>query len=121
MMDPDREILMQDHRAEISGWDMARERIPDNGGERSGVRTQEDSLRRCGNYVGVIMGRQDDSLGHQTLSGRGGRAPDAVRTQRQAPDAVRTHRAKRSVPGWPQDSGWKQRQIRTQRRIDVAC
>jgi len=56
------------------------------------------------------MGRQDDSPEHQMLSGRGGRAPDAVKT----------HRAKRSVPGWRQDSGWKQRQIRTQRRIDVA-
>jgi len=55
------------------------------------------------------MGRQDDSPEHQTLSGRGGRAPDAVRT----------HRAKRSMPGWRQDSGWKHRQIRTQRRIDV--
>jgi hypothetical protein len=29
------------------------------------------------------MGRQDDSPEHQTLSGRGGRAPDAVRTRRQ--------------------------------------
>ena len=27
------------------------------------------------------MGRQDDSPEHQTLSGRGGRAPDAVTTQ----------------------------------------
>jgi len=58
-------------------------------GERSGVRIQEDRIRRCGNYVGVIMGRQDDSPEHQTLSGRGSRALDAVRT----------HRAKRSVPG----------------------
>ena len=59
------------------------ERSPDYGGERSGVRTQEDSIRRRGNYVGVIMGRQDDSPEHQTLSGRGGRAPDAIRTGRQ--------------------------------------
>jgi len=29
------------------------------------------------------MGRQDDSPEHQTLSGRGGRGPDAVRTRRQ--------------------------------------
>jgi len=29
------------------------------------------------------MGRQDDSPEHQTLSGPGGRAPDAVTTQRQ--------------------------------------
>jgi len=29
------------------------------------------------------MGLQDDSPEHQTLSGRGGRAPDAVTTQRQ--------------------------------------
>jgi len=35
------------------------ERSPDYGGERSGVRTQEDSIRRRGNYLGVIMGRQD--------------------------------------------------------------
>jgi len=56
---------------------------PDYGGERSGVRMQEDSIRRRGNYVGVIMGRQDESPEHQTLSGRGGRAPDAVTTQRQ--------------------------------------
>jgi len=86
------------------------ERSPEYGGERSSVRTQEDSIRRRGNYVGVIIGRQDDSPEHQTLAGRGGRAPDAVRT----------HRAKRSVPGWHQDSGLKQRQIRTQRQIDVA-
>jgi len=29
------------------------------------------------------MGRQDDSPEHQMLSGHGGRAPDAVTTQRQ--------------------------------------
>jgi len=85
------------------------ERSPEYRGETSGVRMQEDSIRRCANYVGVIMGRLDDSPEHQTLSGRGGRAPDAVRT----------HRAKRSVPGWCQDSGRKQRQIMTQSRIDV--
>jgi len=59
------------------------ERSPDYGGERSGVRTQEASIRGRGNYLGVIMGRQDDSPEHQTLSGRGGRAPDAVRKWRQ--------------------------------------
>jgi len=59
------------------------ERSPEYGEERSGVRTQEDSIRRCGNYVGVIMWRQDDNPEHQTLSARGGRTPDAVTTQRQ--------------------------------------
>ena len=59
------------------------ERTPNYGGERSGVRTQEDSIRRRGNYVGVITGRHDDSPDHQTPSGRGGRAPDAVTTQQQ--------------------------------------
>ena len=59
------------------------ERSPEYGGERSRVRTQEDSIRRRGNYVGVMMGRQDDSPEHQTLSGCGGRAPDAVTTRRQ--------------------------------------
>ena len=49
MMDQDREILTQDHRAEISGQDGPDERSPDYGGERSGVRTQEDSIRRRGN------------------------------------------------------------------------
>jgi len=44
---------------------------------------QEDSIRQRGNYVGVIIGRQDDSPDHQTLSGRGRRAQDAVTTQRQ--------------------------------------
>jgi len=59
------------------------EKSPDYGVERSGVRTQEESIRRRGNYVGVIMGHQDDSPEHQTLSGRGGRAPDAVTMERQ--------------------------------------
>jgi len=59
------------------------ERSPEYGGEISGVRTKEDSIRRRGNYVGVIRGRQDDSTEHQTLAGRGGRAPDAVTTRRQ--------------------------------------
>ena len=58
-------------------------RSPNYRRERSGIRTQEDSIRRCGNYAGVIMGRQDDSPEHKTLSGGGGRAPDAVRTRRQ--------------------------------------
>jgi len=117
------------------------ERRPDYGRERSCVRTQEDSIRQRGNYVGAIMCRLDDSPEHQTPSGRGGRAPDAVTTQGQgtrhchdvaaghqtlsrrsgmAPDAVRTQSAKRSVPGWRQDSGWKQRQITTQRQINLA-
>jgi len=60
------------------------ERSPEYGGERSGVRTQEDSIKRRGNYLGVIMGRQDDSPEHQTLSGRTGRralCPGALRIQ----------------------------------------
>jgi len=56
------------------------------------------------------MGRQDDSPEDQRLSRCSGRAPDAVRTQR----------AKRFVPGWRQDSGWKSGEIRTERRNDVA-
>jgi len=54
------------------------ERSTDYGGERSSVRRQEDTIRRGGNYVGVILGHQDDSPEIQWLSGRGGRAPDAV-------------------------------------------
>jgi len=56
------------------------------------------------------MGRQDDSPEHQLLSQSSGRTSDAVRM----------HRMKSFVPGWCQDSGWNQSQIRTQRRIDLA-
>jgi len=92
-MDQDREILTQDHRAEIAHGTWPDERCPDYGAERSGVRTQEDSIRGHGNFVGVIMGHQDESpehhcvdvaAGQQTLSGRTGRrglCPGGVRIE----------------------------------------
>jgi len=73
------------------------------------VKMQQDSIRQRGNYLWVIIGYQDDSPKHQRQS----------RCSSRAPDAVKTHGTKGSVSGCRQDSEHGQRQIRTQREIDV--